>query len=162
MAKKKKQDRTNAIRLVSLSEYHYDVKEYDTSDGKIDGISVSDKIGAPYDKVFKTLVTKDTTGNVFVFVIPVHLTLDLKKAAKTVGSKKIEMIHVKEMISMTGYQKGGCSPIGMKKPFQTVIDQRCKDLDYMIISAGKIGIQLVMSPDAVVALTHASLGDITQ
>ena len=162
MAKKKKGDSTNAIRLVSLSKFIYEVREYDISDGKIDGVSVSDKIGLPYENVYKTLVTRETTGNLFVFVIPVNRTLDLKKAAQCVGVKKIEMIHVKEMISLTGYQKGGCSPIGMKKQFPTVIDSACKKKDYIVISAGKIGLQLVMPPEAIISLTHAMLGDITQ
>jgi len=162
VVKKKKIENTNAIRLVSLSEFSYEVRTYDTRDGRIDGISVSEKIGIPYEHVYKTLVTRETTGNLFVFVIPVHCTLDLKKAAKCVGVKKIEMIHAKDLMPLTGYQKGGCSPIGMKKPLPTIIDSACEKIDYMIISAGKIGLQLMMSPRAVIALTHATLGDISQ
>lgn len=135
-------EKTNAVRLCDSHQVSYALAEYDSSDGALDGKSVADKIGKSYDEVFKTLVTAGQSKAFYVFVIPVSGELDLKKAAKAVGEKYVEMIPVKDILKTTGYVKGGCSPIGMKKGFATVFDETLILLDEVTFSAGRIGLQL--------------------
>lgn len=135
-------EKTNAVRLCDSHRVGYVLTEYDCSDGALDGKSVADKIGKSYDEVFKTLVTIGQSKTHYVFVIPVSGELDLKKAAKAVGEKYVEMIPVKDILKTTGYVKGGCSPIGMKKAFATVFDETLILLDEVTFSAGRIGLQL--------------------
>ena len=134
--------------------------EYSVSDGKTDAVSVAEKLGVTPDIVYKTLVTVSDTHEHFVFVIPAALTLDLKAAARTAGVKWVEMIPQAKLLSLTGYVHGGCSPVGMKKRFATVIDSSAENFDTIIYSAGKIGFQVETSLDElgkVVAFTVGKL-----
>ncbi|MGE7942478.1 Cys-tRNA(Pro) deacylase [Lysinibacillus xylanilyticus] len=158
---KAKHAKTNAIRLLEQQKIQFEVIEYDTSDGQVDGISVAEKIGHPVSRVFKTLVAKASAQKLFVFVIPVAEELDLKAAAKVVGEKKIEMLAVKELLGYTGYVRGGCSPVGMKKLYPTVIDASAHEQGSIIVSAGKIGMQVHVQLDDLVAVTKAKLAPIS-
>lgn len=143
----KRLTKTNAVRLMEQQKISYELLGYKTEDGQpVDGISVSEKIGYPFEYVYKTLVATTGTNQYYVFVVPVAEELDLKKAAKVIGEKKIEMIAVKELLGLTGYVRGGCSPIGMKKLFPTYIDATAETLDFIIVSAGKIGMQIKLAP----------------
>jgi len=135
-------DKTNAVRKCESIGLKYDLFTYDSGGEAIDGRTVADIIGKAYYEVFKTLVTIGSSGEHFVFVIPVDASLDLKKAAKAVGEKSIEMLPLKLLLSTTGYVKGGCSPIGMKKQFKTVFDEMSLLIDYLTFSAGRIGLQI--------------------
>ncbi|WP_332833942.1 Cys-tRNA(Pro) deacylase [Clostridium perfringens] len=145
MAKDKKL-KTNAMRILDSKKVSYEMLSYESEDGKIDGISVAHKIGVDEKNVFKTLVAQGTSKELYVFVIPVAEELDLKNAAKIAGEKKVEMIAVKDIMKYTGYIRGGCSPIGMKKNYKTFIHESAEDLDFIIFSAGKIGHQIKMNP----------------
>lgn len=134
---------------------------YATDDGKIDGIAVAQKIGREENVVYKTLISQGTSKSYYVFVIPVEAELDLKKAAKAVCEKKIEMIPVKEITKVSGYIRGGCSPVGMKKLFPTVIDQRAQSLETIIVSGGSIGVQIEMAVEGLLQATKGSLADVS-
>lgn len=153
--------KTNAMRILDKSGITYNTYSYDHSDGLIDGVSVARKMGQQPEQVYKTLVTQGASREYYVFVIPVAKDLDLKAAAKSVGNKSIEMIKVSDINKVTGYIRGGCSPIGMKKQYKTVIDESCKSLNKIIISAGKIGHQIEMSPSDLVKLINANIESIT-
>lgn len=153
--------KTNAVRIVEKSKIPFTVQTYDHSDGAIDGVSVAAKLGQDPAQVYKTLVTRGASKNLYVFVIPVAKELHLKKAAKTVGEKSIEMIHVSEINKLTGYIRGGCSPIGMKKLYTTTIDVSAEELERIFVSAGKIGMQLGINPKDLAKLVNAAFGDIT-
>lgn len=155
-----KELKTNAMRLLEKESIPYTVHSYDPDDGGIDGISVAAKIGRSIDEVFKTLVTRGGAG-IYVFVVPVACELNLKAAAKAVGERSVEMIKVSEITPLTGYIKGGCSPVGMKKLYTTVIDETATLLDTMVVSAGKIGWQIELDPQALCKLTNGSFCDIT-
>ncbi len=154
-------DKTNAMRILDKNKIEYDVFTYDASDGVIDGVSVAGKVAQDVTFVYKTLVTRGKSNNYFVFVIPVAKELDLKAAAKAVSEKSVEMIAVKDINKITGYIRGGCSPVGMKKQFQTVIDSAANELEYFFVSGGKIGIQLKVSPKEIANLIGASFSEIT-
>ncbi|AHN20409.1 Cys-tRNA(Pro) deacylase [Lysinibacillus sphaericus] len=158
---KAKHTKTNAIRLLEQQKIQFDVLEYETGDGQVDGVSVAEKIGHPVSCVFKTLVAKASAQQLFVFVIPVAEELDLKAAAKVVGEKKIEMLAVKELLGYTGYIRGGCSPVGMKKLYPTVVDASAREQGSIIVSAGKIGMQMHIQLDDLLAVTKAQLAPIT-
>ncbi|MDK0688213.1 Cys-tRNA(Pro) deacylase [Clostridium perfringens] len=149
MAKDKKL-KTNAMRILDSKKVSYEMLSYESEDGKIDGISVANKIGIDANNVFKTLVAQGTSKELYVFVIPVAEELDLKSAAKIAGEKKVEMIAVKDILKYTGYIRGGCSPIGLRRPYKTFIHESAKDLDFMIVSAGKIGHQIKLNPNDLV------------
>ncbi|EIF6295394.1 Cys-tRNA(Pro) deacylase [Clostridium perfringens] len=149
MAKDKKL-KTNAMRILDSKKIHYEMLSYESEDGKIDGISVAHKIGVDEKNVFKTLVAQGTSKELYVFVIPVAEELDLKNAAKISGEKKVEMIPVKDILKHTGYIRGGCSPIGLRRSYKTFIHESAKDLDFMIVSAGKIGHQIKLKPNDLV------------
>ena len=149
MAKDKKL-KTNAMRILDSKKISYEMLSYESEDGKIDGISVAHKIGVDEKNVFKTLVAQGTSKELYVFVIPVAEELDLKNAAKIAGEKKVEMIPVKDILKHTGYIRGGCSPIGLRRPYKTFIHDSAKDLDFMIVSAGKIGHQIKLNPNDLV------------
>ena len=153
--------KTNAMRIVEKAKIPYRSYTYDAGDGAIDGVSVAHKMGQDEAKVFKTLVTKGCGRDYYVFVLPVAAELNLKAAARAVGEKSVEMIPVKDINRVTGYIRGGCSPIGMKKEYCTVIDSSCLALDTMIFSGGKIGFQIEMEPDSLIALVHAQTAEIT-
>jgi len=142
MAKIKK---TNAMRILDKNKVHYKVYHYETKDGKIDGTSVAEKMGQDPSTVYKTLVTQGNSKEFYVFVIPVVEELDLKKAAIAAKEKRVEMIPVKNIFNSTGYIRGGCSPIGMKKLYKTYLDSGVNELTSIIISGGKIGTQIELS-----------------
>jgi Cys-tRNA(Pro)/Cys-tRNA(Cys) deacylase len=153
--------KTNAMRILDKAGISYDIHTYDSSDDLIDGVSVAGKIGKPVDHVFKTLVTQGKSREYYVFVIPAADELDLKAAARAVGEKAIEMIKVTDITKVTGYIRGGCSPIGMKKEYKTVLDNSCEELDTLIISAGKIGFQIELSPQDLIRLMNCKVDSIT-
>ncbi len=154
------QVKTNAMRILDAKKVHYEMLTYENKDGKIDGVSVAEKIGRNPKEVFKTLVAQGSSKNVFVFVIPVTEELDLKKAAKAAGEKNIEMLPVKDIQKWTGYIRGGCSPIGMKKEYKTFIDESSKSLESIIVSGGKIGVQMVLDPVQLTEVTKADIAPI--
>lgn len=140
-------EKTNAMRILDQKKIKYNVGEYPHEDGiAVDGITVATLLGLDVNKVFKTLVTVDNLKHYHVMVVPVDKELDLKKCAKASNVKSLDMIPVKELLPLTGYVRGGCSPIGMKKVFPTLVDITAKDLDTIFFSAGKIGLQIEMSP----------------
>ncbi len=142
-------EKTNALRLLDQHKIAYTTLTYGVEDGLTDGGSVAIKIGKNPEEVFKTLVTQGASGAYYVYVLAVNQELDLKKAAKVAHEKHIEMIHVKDIVKITGYQKGGCSPIGMKKQFTTFLDEDALLFEKIICSAGKIGLQMVIDPQAI-------------
>lgn len=158
--------KTNAMRLFDAAKISYDIHTYDTSDGAIDGNSVAAKCGQEPEQVFKTLVTVGHSGEHYVFVVPVNENLDLKKAAKVVKEKSIEMIKQKELLPLTGYIHGGCSPFGMKKPFFTVFEETAQLYDTIMVSGGRVGCQIEANPEEMIALlggeSAAIYGDIVK
>lgn len=154
--------KTNAMRILDKDKISYNIYTYENKDGKIDGVSVANKLNQDVNKVFKTLVTKGHSKEYYVFVIPVQMELDLKAGAKSVGEKSVEMIKVDEINKVTGYIRGGCSPIGMKKRYKTVIDASCNNHETIIISGGKIGCQVELSPKDLIALIEAETENITK
>ena len=153
--------KTNVMRLLDKAKITYKAHTYDHSDGAIDGAAVAEKMGQNPEQVFKTLVTKGAGRDYYVFVVPVLKELDLKKAAKSVGEKHVEMIHVKDINKVTGYIRGGCSPIGMKKQFVTVFDKSAENIETIIVSAGKIGYQIELAPKDLIELVGAKTAEIT-
>jgi len=153
--------KTNAMRILETNKIEYSVYTYDAN-GDFDGCSVAGKIGKNPEQVFKTLVTVAPSKNYYVFVIPVVNELDLKACAASVGEKAVEMILVKDINKVTGYIRGGCSPIGMKKQYVTVIDKSCKLFDTIVFSAGKIGYQIEMSPEKLIELVSAKVAEIVR
>ncbi|MDU5112008.1 MAG: Cys-tRNA(Pro) deacylase [Clostridium sp.] len=143
---KEKLIKTNAMRILDSKKINYEMISYACNDGQIDGISVAKKIGEEEKRVFKTLVAQGSSKEIYVYVIPVADELDLKKSAIITKEKKIEMIHVKDILKYTGYIRGGCSPIGLKRNYKIFVHESAKDLDYIIFSAGKIGYQIKMKP----------------
>ncbi len=154
--------KTNAMRILDANKIEYEMFTYENKDGKIDGVSVAEKIGRDPRSVFKTLVAQGASKAIYVFVIPVQEELDLKKAAKAAGEKKIEMIAVKDIQKHTGYIRGGCSPIGMKKTYPTFIHNSAEDLDKMIVSGGKIGMQIEIGPKQLQEATEAVMSEIVK
>jgi Cys-tRNA(Pro)/Cys-tRNA(Cys) deacylase len=159
MAKSK--NKTNVMRILDAEKIPYNPYYYDNKDGKIDGVSVAEKLGQNVNQVFKTLVTCGASGDYYVFAIPVDKELNLKAAAKSVDEKSVEMIHVKDINKITGYIRGGCSPIGMKKQFKTVIDSSCENIRSIIVSGGKIGTQVELEPKALLSFIGGKTADIT-
>ncbi len=138
--------KTNAIRLLEKAKIPFEISEYEVDENNLDAITVAQKINAPVDIVYKTLVTVNEKNQHFVFVIPGDKDLNLKLAAKVTYSKSIDLIKQKDLLPLTGYIRGGTSPIGMKKPFPTFIDVSAQDLDYMFVSAGQRGMQIKINP----------------
>lgn len=149
-------DKTNAMRLLDKDKISYEIHTYAPT-GEIDGISVAEKIGKAVELVYKTLVTQGTSKNYFVFVIPVNKELNLKSAAKSVNEKSIEMIKIADIMKATGYIRGGCSPLGMKKQYITIIDDSCNELEKIIVSAGKIGFQIELMPADLIKMIGAKV-----
>ena len=147
--------------MLERGKIPYTVHTYDHQDGKIDGPSVAAKVGIDPQRVYKTLVTKGGSGGYFVFVLPVELELDLKKAAKAVGEKSVAMIRVDEINKVTGYIRGGCSPVGMNKLYPTVFDRRVESLPAVVVSGGRIGVQVEVAPEALVRLVGGKTAEIT-
>ncbi|WP_106763513.1 Cys-tRNA(Pro) deacylase [Pseudoruminococcus massiliensis] len=153
--------KTNVMRILDKAKITYKAHTYDHSDGAIDGAAVAEKMGQNPEQVFKTLVTKGAGRDYYVFVVPVLKELDLKRAAKSVGEKHVEMIHVKDINKVTGYIRGGCSPIGMKKQFVTVFDKSAENIETIIVSAGKIGYQIELAPKDLIEIVGAKTAEIT-
>lgn len=152
--------KTNAMRILDRQKIAYTLHEYTAADGAIDGLAVAAKLGQNPNEVYKTLVTQGA-GGCYVFVIPVGAELDLKKAARTVGKKSIAMLHMADLLKTTGYVRGGCSPLGMKKQFPTVIDASAKALAVLFVSGGKIGAQIELAPADLAKATGAQLAAVT-
>ena len=155
----KKEPKTNAMRILERKKIPYEIHRYECKEF-IDGIAIADMLNEPYERVFKTLVTAGKSGGYFVFVIPIHKELDLKKAARAVHEKSVEMIHVSEINKVTGYIRGGCSPIGMKKLYRTVVDKSCEAFSSIIFSAGKIGAQVEVAPQDLLRLVNGTSAEI--
>ena len=156
---KQKEVKTNAMRIlesmkIPFTHYTYECDEF------VDGLQIADKLSLPYEKVYKTLVTVGASKNYYVFVIPVAKELDMKKAAKSVGEKNVEMIHVKDINQITGYIRGGCTAVGMKKQYVTRIDASAKGMPTIIVSGGKIGLQLDLKPDDLLKASRAEYADV--
>ena len=156
-----KQTKTNAMRMLEKEKVAYTFHEYDHEDGAIDGVSVAVKLGQDPARVFKTLVTQGASRSYFVFVIPVAAELDLKKAAKSVGEKSVAMIHVADINKVTGYIRGGCSPVGMKKQFVTVLDESILAQPTVMVSGGRIGTQVELAPADLIKAARATTAAIT-
>ena len=157
----KENSKTNVMRILDKAKISYQFYFYDHEDGKIDGVSVAHKLGQKEEQVFKTLVTRGASREFYVFVVPVAKELNLKAAAKSVGEKSVEMIHVDEINKTTGYIRGGCSPVGMKKLFQTLLDSSSENIETIIVSAGKIGHQIELSPNDLIGLIKCKVESIT-
>ena len=156
---KDKTEKTNVMRLLEQKKLPYTPHDYLAS-GAVSGVEVAAALGEPPEQVFKTLVTTGASGGHYVFVIPVAEELDLKKAAKAVGEKSIVMLPQKELLPLTGYIHGGCSPIGMKKQFPTVIQEDAKELEYMHVSGGKLGMQIRLAPQDLQKVAKAEFADV--
>ena len=153
--------KTNALRMLDSHSIDYDVVEYDPS-VEVDGAKIEKENGLPVEQVFKTLVAEGKDRAHFVFVIPVEEELDLKKAAHVAGEKKMEMVHVKDLLNLTGYIRGGCSPVGMKKEFPTFIHESALNYERIYVSAGKKGLQMHLSPKDLAEACHGQFLDITK
>ena len=153
--------KTNAMRQLDAAKIKYTPLEYEVDESDLSGTHIADCIGLPYEKVFKTIVTRTDKGAVLVFCIPCHKEINLKKAATVTGNKKIEPLAVKELLGITGYIRGGCSPVGMKKKFPTYFDVSAENLDELTVSAGVRGIQLLLKREEIVRFTGATLADVT-
>ena len=152
--------KTNVMRILDSAHIQYNTYTYENKDGAIDGVSVANKIGQPVEKVYKTLVTRGAGKNFFIFVIPVGKELNLKAAARSVGEKSVEMIRMDEINKVTGYIRGGCSPIGMKKDYMTVLDSSCGNINSIIFSAGKIGFQVEVKPQELIDFIKAGVAPV--
>jgi Cys-tRNA(Pro)/Cys-tRNA(Cys) deacylase len=152
--------KTNAIRILELQGIQHEIYTYSVADGQLDAVSVAQKVGFDPDIVFKTLVTTGKNTGVNVFVIPGNCTLDLKKAAETAGDKSIEMLKAKDLFSLTGYIHGGCSPIGMKKEYPTFVEEMASQYEKIVVSAGKIGLQVLIGPADLLLVTGAKFADL--
>ena len=158
----KKEEKTNVMRILDQKKIPYTPHTYPHGEGVApDGVTVARSLGLNPEQVFKTLVTKGVSGGYYVFDIPVGATLDLKKAAKAVGEKSIAMLPSKELLPLTGYVHGGCSPIGMKKQFPTVFHETALDQETIFVSAGKIGFQVELSPKSLMQLVRGTAADVT-
>lgn len=155
----KKELKTNAMRILDRLKISYEYATYECEQF-IDGITVADKAGLPHEQVYKTLVTTGKSGSHYVFVIPIEAELDLKKAAKAVGEKSLEMLPVKEITAVTGYIRGGCTAVGMKKAFPTIINDTAQGLEFMYVSGGKLGMQLKLAPDDLKKASNAEYADV--
>lgn len=156
-----KETKTNAMRILDRNKIPYETIQYEC-DEFIDGLHTAEKTGAPVEQSFKTLVAQGKSGEYYVFVIPIAKEVHLKTAAKIVGEKSVEMIHVKDITRITGYVRGGCSPLGMKKQFRTVIDQSAGSFSQIYVSGGRIGTTLKVSPVALAAVVRGEFAKLTE
>lgn len=152
--------KTNVMRILEQRRIAYTAHSYPHGEGPVDGKTVAVLIGRDASQVYKTLVTRGASRSCYVFVVPVMKELDLKKAAAAAGEKSVAMLHLNELTPMTGYVRGGCSPVGMKKQFPTYIDCSAHDLDSMIVSAGRIGFQVELAPDDLAGIVQAEFFDL--
>lgn len=156
----KKEVKTNAMRILDSQKIPYEYETYEC-DEFTDGIQTADKLGYDHELVFKTLVTTGKSGGHYVFVIPIEEEIDFKKAAKVVGEKSLEMLHLKDLTKVTGYVRGGCTAIGMKKQYPTVIHKSAESLEYIYVSGGKLGMQIKLSPMDLKKAAKAEFADVT-
>ena len=154
-----KEVKTNAMRILDKNKIPYEMIHYEC-DEFVDGLHSAEITGAPVDQSFKTLVMQGKSNQYYVFVLPIAEEVDLKVAAKAVGEKSVEMIHVKDITAITGYVRGGCSPLGMKKQFPTIIHESAKQFDQIYISGGRIGTTIIVNPDAIIRLVRGQYADI--
>lgn len=154
-----KDNKTNAMRILDREKVAYSVNLYEC-DEFVDGVSIADMLGQSYEMSYKTLVLRGKSNAYYVCVIQIHREIDLKAAARAFGEKSVEMIHVKELLPLTGYIRGGCTSIGMKKQFKTLIDITAEDQEQIIISGGRIGAQIFLSPKDLARVTRAEFADV--
>ncbi len=154
-----KDTKTNAMRILDREKVNYKVNLYECDEFD-SGVSITDMLGQKYEQSYKTLVLKGKSGAYYVCVIQIHREIDLKAAARVFAEKSVEMIHVKELLPLTGYIRGGCTSIGMKKQFRTVVDETAREQHEIIISGGRIGAQIILSPDDLVTVTRAEYADV--
>ena len=156
----KKTVKTNAMRMLDIARIPYEIKEYEVDENDLSGTHIADMIGLPYEMTFKTIVTKGDKTGFCVFCLPCHKEIDFKAAARASGNKSIEPLHVKDLLATTGYVRGGCSPVGMKKKFPTYFDSSAAILDKLTVSAGMKGAQLLVDSRSILDYTGATLCDI--
>ena len=154
------EEKTNVMRVLEQKKIPYTAHTYPHGDSAVDGVTVARLTGLAEEKVFKTLVARGASRKIYVYVIPVSMELELKKAAKAVGEKSVAMVHVSEITDLTGYVRGGCSPLGMKKQYTTIFHSSAETLDTIVVSAGKIGSQVELSPQALSTLVRGKFADI--
>lgn len=154
-----KEAKTNAMRFLEKNKIQYEMNSYEC-DEFIDGVTVANHLGQPVDITFKTLIAQGKSKEYFCFLLPVDKELDLKKAAKAVGEKSVELLHVKDITAVTGYVRGGCTPIGMKKQFRTTVHISAETLPFFYISGGRIGLQIKVSPSELVKSIRGQFTDI--
>jgi len=157
---KEKELKTNVMRTLEQRKIPYTPHYYEHEEGAVDGVTVAQRLGQDPERVFKTLVARGASGGYYVFDIPVAENLDLKKAARAVGEKSVEMIHVAEITALTGYVRGGCSPVGMKKLFPTVFHETAEQGPSIMVSGGRIGTQVEVEPGALLALVRGKTADL--
>lgn len=155
----KKELKTNAMRILDRMKIPYEYQTYECENFE-DGIATANQLSLPHEEVYKTLVTQAKSGSHYVFVIPIEEEIDFKKAAKAVGEKSLEMLPVKDLKPLTGYVRGGCTAIGMKKQFPTIIQEDAASLETIYVSGGKLGMQLRLSPEGLRKAASASFGDV--
>lgn len=154
--------KTNAMRQLEVAGISYRTASYEYDESNLSGLHAAEQVGIPAEQVFKTLVTRGDKTGILVFCIPVDMELDLKKAAAVSGNKKLEMTHVKELLELTGYIRGGCSPIGMKKKYPTFIDETAILFDEIAVSAGMRGEQIILNPEDLIRFVEAKEADVTK
>ena len=157
---KEKEIKTNAMRILDRQKIKYEVLQYEC-DEFIDGLHTAEKTGAPVEQSFKTLIMEGKSGGYYVFVVPIEKEVDRKAAARAVGEKAVDMIHVKDILKISGYVRGGCSPLGMKKPYPTVYDASAGDFSEIYVSGGRIGLTLKVPLKPLLEVTNGKLADIT-
>lgn len=157
----KKEVKTNAMRILERQNISYEYETYEC-DEFTDGIQIADKLGIEHSLMYKTLVTTGKSGEHYVFVIPIEEEINFKKAAKAVGEKSLEMLHLKDLTKVTGYVRGGCTAIGMKKQFPTVIDESAREKEYIHVSGGRLGMQLKLAPQDLKLVSGAVFADVIQ
>lgn len=155
-------EKTNVMRILDQKKVAYTPHSYQYDGGPVDGRTVAATLGVPAERTYKTLVTRGSGGGYFVFVVPTLSELDLKAAAKAAGEKSVEMIHQAELLPLTGYIHGGCSPVGMKKQFKTFVDESAQGLETMMVSAGKLGFQVELAPNDLVGLVRGRFAPIAK
>ena len=153
---------TNAMRLLKQAGIEFETSSYEVDESDLSGVHAAQMLGIDPDCMFKTLVTRSDKRNVYVFCIPVAQELDLKKCAAAVGEKKVEMIHVKELLGLTGYVRGGCSPVGMKKKYPTIFDETAQLFDRIYVSAGQRGVQMIVDPMKLAEYVGAGFADVSK
>ena len=154
--------KTNAARLLDAKSIHYELAEYEVDESDLSATTLAKKIGQNIEQIFKTLVLRGDKTGIFVVVIPGNCEVDLKKAAKVSGNKNCAMVQQKELLGLTGYIRGGCSPLGMKKPYPIYIHETCQLFDRIFISAGQRGLQLKLNPEDLIAITDAEVCDVAE